>query len=118
MSDHFDSYTLHIAHAMMKKGDLRMFCLTTAPFYTVLVVVTKLQRLGVRHNIAGHVIAHRVDSSHSTSSDPRPRFMTQETRIGGNEFDVSLGPWPPGFVRSLIYALFSPFYFANFLGEA
>jgi hypothetical protein len=26
--------------------------------------------------------------------------MTPETRIGGNQVDVSLGPWPPGLVRS------------------
>jgi hypothetical protein len=26
--------------------------------------------------------------------------MTLETRIGGNQVDVSLGPWPPGLVRS------------------
>ena len=42
------------------------------------------------HNSAGHVIEHLVDS---TCPDPHPRFMIQETRMGGNQVDVPLGPW-------------------------
>ncbi len=69
----------------------------TAPFYTVSAVVTKLQRLDVTAQHRRLLIAHHVDP---TSSDPRPRIMTLETRTGGNQVDVPLGPWPPGLVRS------------------
>ena len=50
MSDHFDSCTLHIAHAIaaiLEKSVSRMLYLPATPFYTVSAVVTKLQRLGV-----------------------------------------------------------------------
>jgi hypothetical protein len=39
------------------------------------------------------VTSHLV-ASDSTSPDPRPRFMTPETRMGGNQADVSLRLWP------------------------
>ncbi len=87
------THALHIARAVLKNGDSRIDYLPTAPYYTVSVsaAATKLQRLGVTaHSIAGHVIAHHVGP---TRSDPRPRFVPPETRMGGNQVDVSLGPW-------------------------
>jgi hypothetical protein len=89
VSDHFDSYTLHIAHAI---------CCSHCPV---------LYGFGRGHQTA--TLGHNGIPSPATWSQTVftrtapirvPDSLTPETQIGWNQVDVSLGPWPPGLVRS------------------
>jgi hypothetical protein len=72
VSEHFASCTLHIAQVLQKMGDSRMLCFPTAPFYAGWPLSLNSNVWASRHNLAGHVVAHLVDS---TRPDPHGSWL-------------------------------------------